>query len=264
MSPLPSVSSPPNQPISKPPYLPQRNSRSGTPSIGMNWILLIGSFLVLMCIVIGGFGIVVLTQLQQQAAAPLALQPTEDLAVNPTQILPPTWTATVTPTPRPSATFIPGWGTTTPGPSFKLSGPNVGLSAPDFTLKDTSGNPVSMSNYNGKAVLILFLATWCPHCANEVSSVQSVYGQYNEKGFTVLAIDVGENASKARSYQSAHGLTFKILNDSNQAVSRQYRITGFPTHFFVTSSGTISSIVVGELNHAGLDAKVKSLLSPAQ
>jgi peroxiredoxin len=229
--------------------------------MGMNWILLIGSFLALMCIVTGGFGIVVLTQSQKQTAAQ---QPAEDLAVYPMHTLPPTWTATVTLTPRPSATLIPGWGTTTPVPSFKLTGPSLGLSAPDFTLKDTSGNPVSMSNYNGKAVLLLFLATWCPHCANEVSSVESVYEQYNDKGFRVLAIDVAENASKARSYRNAHGLTFMILNDSNQTVSKQYHVTGFPTHFFVAPDGQISSIVVGELNHAGLDSRVKSLLSFAQ
>ena len=123
----------------------------------MNWILLISSFLVLMCVVAGGFGIVVLSQSQQQTVPLSALQPTEDLVVYPALTLPPTWTATVTQTPFPSATFIPGWETSTPGPSFKLNGPSLGLFAPDFTLNDIiSGNQVSMSNYSGQAVLLLF------------------------------------------------------------------------------------------------------------
>lgn len=233
-------------------------------SARLDWILLIASFLILMCILVGGFGFLIVTQLQNQTVPLFADQSTGDPTVYAQHTLPPTWTVTVTYTPRPSATLIPGWETSTPGPVFKITGPSLGLSAPNFTLKDISGNQVSISNYNGQAVLLFFWATWCPHCANEISSVQSVYEKYNDKGFAVLAIDVGESAAKARSYRSAHGLTFIILNDSSQAVSAQYHVTGFPTHFFIAPNGQISSIVVGEVNHAGLDAKVKSLLSLAQ
>jgi len=232
-------------------------------SARLNWILLISGFLVLMCVVAGGFAYVILTQSQQQGAPLLALQPTEQLAVYPTQALPPTWTATVTQTPFPSATFIPGWGTTTPVPSFKLTGPSVGLFAPDFALEDISGNTVNMSDYNGKAIFLLFWATWCPHCAHEVSSVQSVYGKYKDKGLVILAIDVGESAAKARSYRGAHNLTFTMLNDSNQTVAAEYHVTGFPTHFFVASNGQISSIVIGEINYASLVSKVEPLLTLA-
>ncbi len=233
------------------------------PSARMDWILLFAGFLFLMCMVAGGFGILVLNQSQQQAGPIPALQTTEDPAAYVPQTLPPTWTPTVTQPPRPSATFIPGWETPTPGPVFKIAGPSLGLSAPDFILNDLSGNQVSMSNYNGQAVLLLFWATWCPHCLNEIASVQSVYQKYKDNGFVVLAIDVGESTAKARNYRSAHGLTFVILNDSSRTVATHYHVTGFPTHFFVAPNGQISSIAVGEVNQAGLDSKVKALLSLA-
>ncbi len=244
----------------------QRTSKPDKLSARMDWILLIASFLILMCIIVGGFGFLVLTQSRQQLVPLFAVQPTEDLAVYAPQTLPPTWTATITNTPFPSATFIPAYtpGLSTPNPLIKQTGPITGLFAPDFLLNDViSGNQVRLSNYNGQPVLLFFWATWCPHCANEVSSVQSVYGEYKDKGLVILAVDVGESAAKARSYRSAHSLTFTMLNDSSQTVATGYRVTGFPTHFFVASNGQISSIVVGEINHASLVSRVKSLLSLA-
>jgi peroxiredoxin len=243
-----------------------RTSKPDKPSARMDWIFLIASFLILMCIIVGGFGFLVLTQSRQQLVPLFAEQPMGDPMTHARQTLPPTWTATITNTPFASATFIPAYtpGLSTPIPLIKQTGPIAGLFAPDFLLNDViSGNQVRLSNYNGQPVLLFFWATWCPHCANEVSSVQSVYGEYKDKGLAVLAVDVGESAAKARSYRSARSLTFTMLNDSSQTVATKYRVTGFPTHFFVASNGQISSIVVGEINHASLVSKVKSLLSLA-
>ncbi|HEY9152064.1 MAG TPA: redoxin domain-containing protein [Anaerolineales bacterium] len=244
----------------------QRTSRPVKSSARTDWILLGASFLILMSIIVIGFGFVIVNQLRQQSAPQVAVQPTVGRTMVSQHTLPTTWIATVTP-PVHYATFIAGdyAATSTPQMLFKLMGPSIGLFAPDFTLTDVaSGNQVSMSNYTGKAVLLYFWATWCPHCANEVSSVQSVYSQYKNKGFAVLAVDVGENAAKARNYRSAHGLTFSILNDSGAQVAGKYRISAFPTNFFITSNGQISSITIGELSYSSLNAKVSSLLPFAQ
>ena len=244
---------------SKRPHPIQRTSKPNKLSAQMDWILLIASFLILMCIIVGGFGFLVLTQSRQQLVPLFAEQPMGDPMTHARQTLPPTWTATITNTPFPSATFIPAYTPrlSIPNPLIKQTGPITGLFAPDFLLNDViSGNQVSLSNYNGQPVLLFIWATWCPHCANEVSSVQSVYGEYKGKGLVILAVDVGESVAKARSYRSARCLTFTMLNDSSQTVATKYRVTGFPTHFFVASNGQISSIVVGEINQASLVSKL--------
>jgi len=239
-------------------------------SARMNWILLIASFLVLMCMIVGGFGFLVLTQSQKQTVPLFADQPTGDPTVYAQQTLPPTWTPTITETPRPSATFIPADSSAVSTSAFMINtlvkpvGPSIGMFAPDFSLKNVnSGSTVSLSDYHGQTVIIFFWATWCPHCANEVSTMQSVYGEYKDKGLVVLALDVGESAAKARSYRSALNLTFTILNDSGQAVATKYHVTAFPTHFFVASNGQISSIAVGEVNDAILVSKVGPLVNLA-
>jgi len=248
---------------STPPRPMSRAASTRRSSKPMDWILLVGLFLILLCVAVAGFSFLVLMRLPSQAAPLLAAQPTENRMVYAARTLPPTWTATITQTPFPTATFIPAYtpALSTPNPLIKPTGPMTGLFAPDFLLNDVvSGNQVRLSNYNGRPVLILFMATWCPHCAHEISSVQSVYADYKGNGLAVLAVDVGENATKARNYRSSHGLTFTVLDDSRQTVSAQYRISGFPTHFFIDSTGRILSIVIGEINSAGLTSKVKLIL----
>ncbi len=230
------------------------------------WILPASLFLVLLCVSIGGFGFITVLQMQQQAVPLFAFQPMEGMPVSAPLTLPPTWTATITETPVPSRTPLP---MEMPGsvPTFAINtlvrpvGPVTGLFAPDFTLKNVvSGNQVSMSDFNGRPVVIFFWATWCPHCANEMSPMQKVYTSYKGRGLAVLAVDVGESAAQARSYRSSRGLTFTVLNDSNQAVAGTYHISAFPTNFFIDRDGRIASIIVGELGYANLNSKVQSLL----
>ena len=55
----------------------------------------------------------------------------------------------------------------------------IGKPSPDFTLNDTTGNPVSLSSLKGKYVLIDFWASWCPPCRAENPSVVKLYNDFN-------------------------------------------------------------------------------------
>ena len=65
--------------------------------------------------------------------------------------------------------------------------------APDFnmTLLET-GQPVKLSDYRGKPLLINFWATWCPPCRYEMPWLQNAYAAHKDKGFELLAVDAGE------------------------------------------------------------------------
>jgi peroxiredoxin len=141
-------------------------------------------------------------------------------------------------------------------------GPYNGYYAPDFRLKNINGNvTTSLSDYEGQAVIIFFWATWCPYCKAEMPAMQMVYDAYKDKGLTVLAVDVGENASLGGSYRDAHALTFPILNDAGNDVASTYKVTAYPSHFFVDPSGVISSVTIGGLDYWALANKVKGMLN---
>jgi peroxiredoxin len=140
-------------------------------------------------------------------------------------------------------------------------GPRNGYYAPNFSLNNVNTNATtSLSDYEGQAVIIFFWATWCPYCKAEMPSIEMIYKAYADKGLTVLAVDVAEDASMARKYRDAHSLTFPILDDAGRDVSSKYEVTAFPTFFFVDPSGVISFINIGSVGYWGIDNKVKTML----
>ena len=62
----------------------------------------------------------------------------------------------------------------------------AGKIAPDFTLDDPDGHPISLSSYKGKYVLVDFWASWCVPCRAENPTVKGVYNKYHQRGFDVL------------------------------------------------------------------------------
>src|SRR5271170_1423049 len=60
--------------------------------------------------------------------------------------------------------------------------------APDFTLNDTQGRPVTLSEYKGKVVLLDFWATWCPGCQYEIPWYIEFGKKYKDKGLVVIGV----------------------------------------------------------------------------
>jgi peroxiredoxin len=193
----------------------------------------------------------------------------QTLAGLPTSTPRPTSTGTPTSTPRPTRT-------TTPAPSITLTyqytptrtlrpsglvGPIIGLFAPDINLTDVvTGHQVTLSQYDGKPVLVFFFATWCPHCNDEIASLISIYQTYNDSDLVVLAISSAENLAVVRDFQSVHQMTFPVLLDPDNVALIAYHVKLLPSHFFITTAGRISYLVSGEMTLDQLKAQVDKLL----
>lgn len=65
--------------------------------------------------------------------------------------------------------------------------PQVGSVAPDFTLHDLAGSPVTLSTLRGKVVLVNFWATWCVPCKREMPSMEILYQELKDRGLEILA-----------------------------------------------------------------------------
>ena len=122
----------------------------------------------------------------------------------------------------------------------------VGQPAPDFTLPDANGQPVSLSDYRGQNVLLVFYPLdWSPGCSDQLSLYQNELPEFERHHTQVLGISVDSLYSHG-AWAAVRGLTFPLLSDFNPhgAVAQRYavmRSDGFSDRalFLVDAGGTI-------------------------
>ena len=118
--------------------------------------------------------------------------------------------------------------------------------APAFTLASLAGKQVSLSDFRGRPVLLYFWATWCPVCTRELpSKMEQVHKGFNQKGLTVLAVNMRENRDQVANWVKEKKVTSLVLLDSNGAVSQWYRVTGTPTVILIGRKGELVGRAVG-------------------
>lgn len=142
--------------------------------------------------------------------------------------------------------------------------PMEGFLAPDFELKTLDGEPISLSDLRGKAVLINFWASWCPPCRSEMPAMQQVYEEYGPDEFVILAVNGSyqDRLTDAESFVAERELTFPILLDTQGQVSATYQVRSLPTSFFVDRDGIIQEIVIGgPMAEALLRTRAENLLT---
>ncbi|AWB11059.1 Peroxiredoxin [Thermodesulfobium acidiphilum] len=121
----------------------------------------------------------------------------------------------------------------------------IGKLAPNFKLKDMAGFEVNLSQYRGKPLLLVFWATWCPHCRVEMPQINKLYKSFKED-VLVFGINEEDEESRILKFMSDYPLSFPILPDKNGEVARLYKVNSIPAVFFIDPSGVIRNVDVGE------------------
>ena len=121
-----------------------------------------------------------------------------------------------------------------------------GQVAPTFTLPDLTGNPVSLDEVRREVNLVMFWASWCKPCMEEMPEVQATFEEYKTQGFQVVAVNFGESKSAAQATADRFGLTFPVLLDRRGNVAAEYRVLGLPLSFFVDNKGVVRERIFGK------------------
>lgn len=118
----------------------------------------------------------------------------------------------------------------------------IGAIAPAFTQNDTIGNPVSLSDFRGKYVLLDFWASWCGPCRHENPFVVDAFEKYKDKNFTILGVSLDESKEDWLKAISDDKLAWTQLSDlkgwKNEA-SALYAVRSIPANFLLDPEGKI-------------------------
>jgi peroxiredoxin len=142
-----------------------------------------------------------------------------------------------------------GWDSLGTGGVNRSLLPKVGDPAPDFLTEDVFGNPVSLSQFKGQPVWLMFWGSWCPPCRAEFPDIQAAYAQLEPEGIRMLGVSLRESALDAGTYAAQNGATFLVLSDPDESdTGVAYPIFNFPTHIFIDREGVIRSIILEDMN----------------
>ncbi len=137
--------------------------------------------------------------------------------------------------------------TDTPAPYVE-----AGTVAPEFRLADLeSGEPVPLSSYRGRVVLLNFWATWCKPCEDEMPSMEALYRSLAGQAFELVAVSVDDDVELVRAFRSRHGLSFPILLDPARAAADAYQTFRFPETFLIDAEGRVIQRYVGPRDWSG-------------
>ena len=146
-----------------------------------------------------------------------------------------------------------------------------GNKAPDFTLLDQDGQPVTLSDAcaEGSVVVYFYPADFTPGCTKEACAIRDMYAEVAASGLRVLGISPQDSASHAR-FRERHGLPFTLLADPEKTTVKAYGVDGpfgigvRRATFLINPSRVIESRVVADLRIGLHEAFIREALSGAQ
>ncbi|MCK5822654.1 MAG: AhpC/TSA family protein [Bacteroidales bacterium] len=118
----------------------------------------------------------------------------------------------------------------------------IGQPAPEITLNDTAGNPISLSAFKGKYVLIDFWSSWCSPCRDENPNIVKAYKTFNSKGFEVFGVSLDTKKENWEKAIKDDGLTWTQVSDLKGwkcAAGKLYAVNSIPHSVLIDKQGII-------------------------
>jgi thiol-disulfide isomerase/thioredoxin len=130
---------------------------------------------------------------------------------------------------------------------------NQVIAAPNFELKDLSGNVVRLESFRGHPVLLDFWATWCGPCRMSIPLVQEFYKRHEAEGVVVLGLNMDDDPSGVYGFVKQFKMTYPVLFAGNSSVPSDYEVEGIPHFVFIDPDGRIVQVYSG-FSYAMIDS----------
>jgi len=132
-----------------------------------------------------------------------------------------------------------------------------GTQLPEMSLQKANGQPVQLTVYRGRPLVINLWATWCPPCRREMPVLQQAQHDYPD--ITFLFVNQGEAPQTVTTFLATTGLELShVLFDSGGQLAQQVGSMALPTTLFYNAEGRLVTSHLGELSRASLSHALES------
>jgi cytochrome c biogenesis protein CcmG, thiol:disulfide interchange protein DsbE len=126
----------------------------------------------------------------------------------------------------------------------------VGEPVPAFAAKDLDGRAIDLRDLRGDVVLLNVWATWCFPCRREMPAFEELHRELGDHGLRIVAVSVDAAGATRdiREFVHEYGLSFDILHDPAQHVSRAFQTVGVPETFLIDDRGRLRRHWIGRID----------------
>lgn len=134
-----------------------------------------------------------------------------------------------------------------------------GVQAPDFTGELIDGTSITLSELQGKPVIINFWATWCGPCVKEMPAFERLKDDFGDK-IGIIAVNCGDDAGTVKDFVEENGYTFPVVLDEEYSISMLYPTNSIPYTVVVDAEGRVTHISTGALDADTMYERYKEAL----
>lgn len=135
--------------------------------------------------------------------------------------------------------------------------------APDFTVYDLTGNPVKLSDYFGKPIVLNFWASWCGPCKSEMPDFNEKYLELGE-GVQFLMVNMTDGSREtveiASKFIEDAGFEFPVLYDTAYEAAYTYSVYSLPTSYFIDAQGNLVAQASGAIDRDTLQKGIDMIM----
>jgi thiol-disulfide isomerase/thioredoxin len=132
---------------------------------------------------------------------------------------------------------------------------------PDFTGTSLTGDPVKLSSYRGKTLVLNFWGSWCSPCREEAPTLALLAKQDSAQGVAFLGDDVSDTPAGALAFTGKEHITYPSINDQGYAVAGQVAqvvpVKDTPTTVVIDKTGHVAAMIVGTVSYGQLSTFIK-------
>ena len=135
--------------------------------------------------------------------------------------------------------------------------------APDYTVYDLNGNPVKLSDYRGKPVVLNFWSSRCGPCQMEMPDFQEAYEDLGEEiHFLMVNVTDGswDTVDSASAFIAENNYTFPVFYDTDISAASAYGVSSLPTTYFIDAEGNGVAYGMGAMDMDTLMSGIEMIL----